>query len=163
MQQAKRLDALRTLAEGRLRDWRGLPPGCTRAEAEQAFGSSGQGPDGAAMLGGTLMAFRRYPPARGAPHGLTVWYAGDRIWAVEINAPHLEEPLARSLGAPDSEGQSMLGVTRTHRIFAARGLAAHLRRNTEEVLRLYAFEPTSLENYLRSPLAHVEERRVPLR
>lgn len=156
-----RIAALHALAAGRLADWPGLPPGCTRAVVEAALGPSGDGPDGAGRLGPSPAAFRRYPPAPIAPYGLTVWFAGEQATLVEINTPSLAEPPEAQLGPPEAEARSGIDRLHTQLVYAGRGLTIHLHTYTRDLRRIYAYPPTSAEAFLQSWLSQVELRREP--
>lgn len=154
--------ALRALASGDLRHWHGLEDDCGRANAEAAFGPSEAGPDGSAMLAYELTAFRRYPPKPVAPYGIVVWFEGDEVVLVEIVQPALAEPLAEQIGPPEATADSGLAAFHSQRIYAGRGLTAHVHDMTDEVLRLYAYRPMTVAAFLASGLAGVETRRIPL-
>jgi hypothetical protein len=157
------VDSLRVLAAGDLRGWYGLGEKCDRRAAEAALGPSEAGPDGAAMLAGELMAFRRYPPAPAAPHGVVVWLEADAILVVEIVQPVLPEPVEAQLGPPPETAASGLAAFHSQWIYADRGLTVHVHDYTGEPRRLYAYRPMSVEEFLASGLAAVETRRIPLR
>jgi hypothetical protein len=154
--------SLRSLASGDLRHWHGLEEDCDRADAEAAFGPSESGPDGSAMLARELTAFRRYPPAPAAPYGIVVWFEGDEVVLVEIVQPALAEPLQEQIGSPEGTADSGLAAFHSQRIYAGRGLTAHVHDMIGEVLRLYAYRPMTVDAFLASGLAGVETRRIPL-
>jgi hypothetical protein len=154
--------SLRALASGDLRHWHGLANHCGRADAEAAFGPSQAGPDGSAMLAGALTAFRRYPPAPAAPYGVVVWFEGNEVVLVEIVQPTLAEPLQEQIGPPEGTADSGLAAFYSQRIYAGRGLTAHVHDMTGEALRLYAYHPMTMDAFLATGLAGVEIRRIPL-
>jgi hypothetical protein len=151
------------LAAGDLRGWHGLDEGCDRASAEAALGPSEAGPDGSGMLGGVPTAFRRYPPAPAVPDGVVVWLEEDWVVAVELMQPVLPEPIAAQLGPPEARERSGLASFHSQWIYAGRGLTAHVDDVSEDVRRLYGYAPTTVEDFLASPIASVETRRIRLR
>src|SRR5829696_4191391 len=108
--------SLRGLAGGDLRNWHGLPAECGRIDAETALGPSEQGPDGSGMLGGSLLAFRRYPSTAAAPSGIVVWFDMDDMVVVEIVQPALPEPAETQLGPAEATARSRLLMFHTQLI-----------------------------------------------
>ena len=151
--------ALRLLAAGHLNDWNGLPSGCTSTDAETAFGSSGNSPDGAARLDGTLTAFRRYPAQPAAPHGVQVWFRDDVILGVEISGPQLPGSPADLLGPPEAKERSGIGSIHSQWIYASRGLVLHVQDITNVTVRMYGFAASTLEGFRTLPWGRVEIRR----
>lgn len=158
--QTECVTALRALAQGQLRDWHGLPPGCDRAGAETAIGSGAEIVSG--LLGGMPTQFRDYPATPAAPAGIRIWYEGDTIIAVQIETPALAEPIDQLLGTPEQTEKSLLQSFHTQWIYAGRGLTAHVSNTSHVVLRLYGYPPTSVDEFLQSSLSRVENRRIPL-
>lgn len=152
--------ALRALGNGRLSEWHGLVPGCSRAHAEEVLGPSESGPDGTGRLGGSPTAFRDYPLTSAAPYGITVWFVLDTIVLVQVNSPRLGEPLDRLLGGPEGTMPSLLAPAHTQWIYASRGLTAHVHTYRHEVLRLYGCAPTTVEEFRNSWLSRVENVRI---
>jgi hypothetical protein len=113
------------------------------------------------MLGGALTEFRRFPPTSFAPYGIVVWVEEGEIIAVEIVEPHLPAPIQDQLGAPEAETPSALAAFHTQLIYATRGLALHVHQFRSTVFRLYAFAPTTVADFLASPLAGVATQRTP--
>lgn len=151
----EQIAALRALADGRLAAWPGLLPGCSRSHVEAALGPSGDGPDGSGRLGPSPTAFRRYPPAPAGPYGVVVWYVGDAVRLIEINTPHLGDPPEAQLGPPEATAPSRLDGLHTQLIYASRGLTVHLHTYTRALRRIYAYAPTSAEEFLASALSQV--------
>ncbi|MFT3774911.1 MAG: hypothetical protein QM820_56915 [Minicystis sp.] len=158
------LSSLQALAAGRLDDFPGLGPNCRRRDADSALGSSGTGPDDSGVLGGSPTAFRRHPPSVVAPHGITVWYAGDRIVLIDIVKPVLPRPLEGMLGPPEAKMPSRIRGYHTQWVYAARGLAVHVKDSSGEVEHLYAFGPTTVDEHrdsYRSKLGETRRRPDP--
>ena len=158
--EARCVTALRAFGSGRLSEWLGLPEGCTRAHVERALGPSEPGPDGAGRLGGSPTAYRTYPPTDFAPYGVMVWFVEDQVVLLQINSPAATIPLEASLGAPDGHANSLLDYGHSQWIYAERGLTAHVSIITQDILRIYGYRPTSLEEFLESWLSKVAIRRI---
>ncbi|MGH2949909.1 MAG: hypothetical protein ACRDPC_27215 [Solirubrobacteraceae bacterium] len=154
-------DGLAALAGGRWGEWRGLGPDCTRAAAEEAVGPTVPEPDGSGSLAGSPTAFRIYPPAPAAPHGIQLWLDGDRILLVQINSPDPGGDPEELLGPPEATLPSRLAARHQQWVYASRGLTLHVHARTHEVRRLYGYPPSSAEEFAQSPLARVELQRVP--
>ncbi len=154
--------SLRNLANGNLQLWNGLLSDCNRLNAEEAFRPSQASSDNSTMLAGELTAFRDYPSTSAAPYGITVWYVEDKILLIQINHPSLNRSLEELLGSPDGTAPSLLKAFHTQWIYAHRGLTAHVNNQTQEVLRLYAYPPTTVDEFLHSWISRIETRRIPL-
>jgi hypothetical protein len=155
--------ALHVLARGQFSEWTGLPSDCARAHAEEVLGPTASGPDGAGILGDSPAAFRIYPATSVAPYGLMVWFAENKIVAVQINQPKLDRPLNEQIGEPEYVAPSMLKTLQKQWIYASRGLSAHVSGVSGSISSIYAFPATTVEEYLRSSLSRVSSRRIPLR
>jgi len=151
------VDALQTLAEGRLDEFSGLPAETTREGADAAFGPPESEDEVPRRLGTWVATSRRYAG------GIEVWFDGDLAAFVELDHPALDRSLEDLLGPPEATTGSLLGSGREQLVWARRGLAAHRTTVTGEVYRIYAFTPTDTETFLGGPLASVEERRLPRR
>ena len=154
--------ALHALADGRWDAWHGLSAGCTRDDVEAGLGPSDAGPDGAALLDGTLTAFRRYPPSGVAVLGAQVWFRDDGVYGVEIVSPALTRSFADMLGEPEVKERSGMGGTYTQWIYAPRGLALHVSA-AGAVVRAYGFTPCTVDAFRQLPWGRIEVRRQPLR
>lgn len=156
------VSALRALVEGRLDAWHGLPPGCSRQDAEAAYGSGEGGPDGVASLAGTLTAFRRYAQSKRVPRDVQVWLReDDSILAVEVNDLKTAQSVAHLLGAPEAIERSGVGRVHTQRIYASRGLVLHVQDITGAIVRSYGFAPCTLEQFRGLPWGQIRvERRL---
>jgi hypothetical protein len=154
---------LTALAEGRWNEWQGLGPDCTRAVAEAAIGPTVPEPDGSGSLNGSPTLFRLFPVAPAAPYGIQLWLDGDRILLVQINSPAPGRDPADILGPPEAELISELAAFHRQWVYASRGLTLHVAADTHEVMRLYAYAPTSAGEFAASWLAKVEQHRVPRR
>jgi hypothetical protein len=157
------LEALKSLRAGEIDKWHGLIAGCSRQTAEEVFGNTGSEPDGAAILGDELTAFRGYGPSEFAPNGFTVWFQGDAIRCVQVGAPKLVQPLETMIGRPEAIVPSRLKKSLEQHIYASRGLIAHVDIGSHAVFSIYFCEPTTVEEFLESSISRVEIRRIPLR
>jgi hypothetical protein len=134
------------LAGGDLGGWTGLPPGLTRAAVEAELGPASTAGD--AALFGTAAVLCCYG-------GLSVWYVAGAAELVEVSAPVADLAV---LGAPDAVVGSGLGAGLEQRVWAGRGLAAHVWTAGGGVHRLYGFEPAPLDRFLAGPLARAGMR-----
>jgi hypothetical protein len=149
--------SLGALAAGRLQDYTGIDA-CTRADAERVLGRT-TGPD---ALGGTLGPHRAYAAQPGAPHGLTVFFDGDRVTAIQILQPVLMEPAERALGAPEATAPSKLEPFHSQQIYAGHGITLHADDSTHKVMWLFAYHKSTVADYLASPLAKLAIRDEPI-
>ncbi len=155
-------DRLRALTAANFDHWQSLGPDCTYAAAEAAFGPTDAVPLNSDTLGNQWMLFRRYPAQGIAPYGITVWLANEtEIYAVQINEPTLTEGVWATLGDPDFQFESGLGVRYQQWLYVSQGLVFHRHTFTHQVLRLYMFMPMSYEDYLKTGIASVKAQRRP--
>jgi hypothetical protein len=151
-------DALKQLATGDLARFAGLPAGCRRADAEAAFGDSGPLPDDP---GGTLGPFRTHPATPPAPLGVMVFYDDpsdvDAITCVRIDQPTF--PYTEAIGTPEEIAPSGLGAVPQQYVYAARGLTLHVDETRREIVRLYAYRPMSVQEFLASHMARAHIHR----
>lgn len=157
------VNALRALAEGRLDAWHGLPPGCSRQDAETAYGPGAGGPDGVASLAGTPTAFRRYARSAQVPRDVQVWLRDGAILGLEVNDLQPARPIADMLGEPEASERSGVGSVHTQRIHASRGLVLHVQNITGAIVRAYGFAPCTLEQFRTLPWGQVRVERRPIR
>lgn len=148
-------NAIRALAAGRIERWQGLPEGCTRADVERAL-SYVPPAAGASVAQGSF----EYPPTSGAPHGVDLEYADDEVLYVVIVDPKIPSA-EQTLGRPDGVIPSRLEGAKEQWVYASRGLSVHMDRWEPGVVRLYAFAPTTLEEFQDSALSQVKTRRYP--
>lgn len=160
---SKCVDALGSLRSGDIDQWHGLVSECSRQEAERVFGNTGSDPDGTAILGDQLTAFRSYGPSEFAPYGFTVWFSGKAIRCVQVNTPQLVRPLEAMIGPPEAVVPSRLKSSLEQRIYARRGLIAHVDVSSQSVFRIYFCAPMTVKEFLESSVSKVEIRRIPLR
>jgi hypothetical protein len=146
--------SLAALGAGRVRDYPGIDR-CTRADAERAFGPTALGPD---AVGGLLGPHRAYPATPGAPHGLTVFFDGDQVTAIQILEPVLAEALDQALGAPEATAPSKLEPFHEQLIYARRGLTGHADKSSDKLQWLFAYRSMAVPDYPASPLAKLEIR-----
>lgn len=150
------VEALTAIADGDLSRWRGLPA-CSRADVAAALGGRADDPSRPGEFGySTLYA------ARGAaPYGVTVWFDGDRAMLVQINLPALAKSVGDQLGAPEATADSRLGELIEQRVFASRGLTAHVQEWDGKAIRIYGYAPMTAQAFLASPWATVSNIKDP--
>jgi hypothetical protein len=146
-------DALAALARADLAAFR--LGSCGRVDAERAFGSSGDQPS----------RFEQFGEYRVYTHGgdsILVWFLADNIRVMQLLYPKLSQPIATLLGAPDTKAPSQLSSAWEQWIYASRGLAAHVKPATGEVITLFAFQPTSVAAFLETDIARVSKSEAPI-
>jgi len=134
--------ALLALADGKLDGWHGAD-GCTRADADRVFGSFGK-PDEPGLFGKA----QDYPARAGAPYGLEIDCSDHgEIVAILVNAPKLGAPLEQVPGPPERVLRSGLGADVEQRVWATRGLVAHVQQ-PGEIVTLIAFRTMTIDEYV---------------
>ncbi len=147
------VDALTALARADLAAFRlGT---CGRIDAERAFGSSGE-------QASRFEQFGEYRVYTVGGHGILVWLLADNIRVMQLLYPKLTQPIATLLGPPDAKAPSQLSSAWEQWIYASRGLAAHVKPATGEVVTLFAFPPTSVAAFLETDIAHVSKSEAPI-
>ena len=147
-------DALGALARAELAAFRlGT---CGRIDAERALGSSGEQASRFEQFG----EYRVY--TAGGGNSILVWFLADNIRVIQLLYPKLPQPIAILFGAPDAKAPSQLSSGWEQWIYARRGLAAHVKPATGEVIVLFAFQPTSVAAYLETDIAHVSKSEAPI-
>jgi hypothetical protein len=146
--------ALSTLAAGQLDGFRGLAR-CGRVDAEAALGSSGDQPSKFEQFG----EYRVYPRPQGT---VLVWFLSDDIRVMQLIYPKLPRPIPSLLGEPEAKTKSGLSEDWDQWVYASRGLTAHVRRNSHEVVTLFAYKPTSVAEFLQSDIAKVSKNEAPI-
>lgn len=141
--------ALLALAEGRLEMFRGLHA-CTVKDADAALGAAVNAPGSLHPWGKA----RRYRERPATPVGVDVVVQGELIVAIEIFRPVLERSLRASVGEPEKRIESGLSSDWEQWVYAARGLTTHVDER-EAVMAVYAYEPMSTADFLRSSIADV--------
>jgi hypothetical protein len=140
------------IAARRFVDWRGLPPGCT---AEQLFGVPLDSSWGALPLGDAREQARSrlleipgyYRPLAYARDGVVV--------AFDAMNPELDgdaPALAKSLGPPDATLDWIFGTVSMpggEQVHAARGITLSLNPETQGVVYVTVYAPTTVETYLK--------------
>lgn len=137
---------LRALLEGRLSDWRGLPPDCSLSAVAKAFGGVST-LDASARLGSRSVRCAR-SSADEAP--LTIWHSGEAILLVESDLlstptrmPSIDPAGIHRMdvewGAAMLEGGEVL--------MAERGLSLIVADKTS-VIACFGFSPMSVQDYL---------------
>ncbi|HWE28543.1 MAG TPA: hypothetical protein VHB97_11105 [Polyangia bacterium] len=128
---------------------------CGRIDAERAFGSSGDQPSRFEQLG----EYRVYSYGG---NSILVWFLADNIRLMQLLYPKLSQPIATLLGAPDAKAPSQLSSAWEQWIYAGRGIAAHVKPATGEVITLFAFGPTSVAAFLETDIARVSKSEAPI-
>jgi hypothetical protein len=147
-------DALSALARADLAGFRlGT---CGRIDAEQALGGSGDQPSRFEQFG----EYRVYTPGGG--NSILVWFLEDNIRVMQLLYPKLPKPIASSLGPPEAKAPSQLSGSWEQWIYARRGIAAHVKPATGEVVTLFAFQPTGVAAFLETDIARVSKSEAPI-
>jgi len=129
---------------------------CGRIDAERAFGSSGAEPSRFEQFG----EYRVY--TTGGGNSILVWFLADNIRVIQLLYPKLPQPIATVLGPPDAKAPSHLSSAWEQWIYARRGIAAHVKPATGEVITLFAFQPTSVAAFLETDIARVSKSEAPI-
>ena len=74
----------------------------------------------------------------------------------------LPRPIPSLLGEPEAKTKSGLSEDWDQWVYASRGLTAHVRRNSHEVVTLFAYKPTSVAEFLQSDIAKVSKNEAPI-
>jgi len=146
--------SLSALAGAQLEAFKGLGK-CGRIDAEDTLGSSGDQPSKFEQFG----EYRVYPHAGGS---VLVWFLADDIRVLQFLYPKLNKPIKALVGEPEAKIKSELSPDWDQWIYAARGLTAHVRRATGEVIALFAYRPTTVEAFLKTDIARVAKSESPL-
>jgi len=155
------VDALRALAAGDYRGWRGLPTGCTVADAERALGAGG--PPQTGFPGGSPTRYRTYPGSAGAPAGLQVYDVDGAVTLIIAHDAVPADKVDAMLGSPEAKQPSRMPGFKTMWIWASRGLTLHRDDSTGAVAWLYAYAPMTVDAFRASWLAKVEIHRTRVR
>ncbi|MEK1888236.1 MAG: hypothetical protein AAAB35_11825 [Phyllobacterium sp.] len=137
---------LRELLDGRLTNWRGLPPDCSLSAIAKAFGGVSM-LDASARLGSKSVSCTR-SSAEEAP--LTLWHSGETILLAECDLLSTPVPMPSfdpagifrmdvEWGAATLKGGEMLT--------AARGLSL-IVTDDANVVTCFGFSPMSAQDYL---------------
>jgi hypothetical protein len=129
---------------------------CGRIDAERAFGGSGEQPSRFERFG----EYRVYTAGGGS--SILVWFLADNIRVIELLYPKLPQPIATVLGPPDAKAPSRLSSAWEQWIYARRGLAAHVKPATGEVIALFAFQATEVAAFLETDIAKVSKSEAPV-
>ena len=129
---------------------------CGRIDAERALGTSGDQPSRFEQFG----EYRVYTGSGG--NSILVWFLADDIRVIQLLYPKLPQPIATVLGAPDGKAPSHLSSAWEQWIYARRGIAAHVKPATGEVITLFAFQPTDVAAFLQTDIARVSKSEAPI-
>lgn len=155
------LTALRGLAAGDYREYRGLAATCTIADADRALGAAG--PPQTGFPGGSPTRYRTYPPSAGAPAGLQVYDVDGAVTLIIARDAVPADTLDAMLGAPEAKQASRVPGFKTMWIWASRGLTLHRDDSSGAVAWLYAYPPMTVDAFRASWLAKVEIHRTRVR
>lgn len=155
------LTALRGLAAGDYREYRGLAATCTIADADRALGAAG--PTATGFPGGSPTRYRTYPPSAGAPAGLQVYDVDGAVTLIIARDAVPADTLDAMLGAPEAKQASRVPGFKTMWIWASRGLTLHRDDSSGAVAWLYAYPPMTVDAFRASWLAKVEIHRTRVR
>jgi len=139
--------AIAALAGGRLDEFRGLGK-CGRVDAEAALGSSGDAPSKFEQFG----EYRPYSTPGGT---ILVWFLSDDIRVMQLLYPKLKRPLRALVGDPEAKVRSELSSEWEQWVYASRGMTAHVKRGSSDVVALYAYRPSTVEAFLKTDIARV--------
>ncbi|HEX4461418.1 MAG TPA: hypothetical protein VIA18_25735 [Polyangia bacterium] len=146
-------DALVALARADLAAFR--LGSCGRVDAERALGSSGDQPS-------HFEQFGEYRVYTYAGNSILVWLLADNVRVIQLLYPKLSQPITTLLGTPEAKAPSQLSSAWEQWIYASRGLAAHVKPATGEVVTLFAFPPTSVAAFLETDIARVSKSEAPI-
>ncbi len=147
-------NSLTALASGELDAFNGIGK-CGRVDAEMALGPSGDVPSKFEQFG----EYRVYHSAKGS---VLVWFLSDDIRVAQILYPKLPRPAAQLLGEPEARVRSQLSPEWDQWIYARRGLTLHVKRGTDEVVTVFAYQPTTVDEFLKTDIARVAKSEAPL-
>lgn len=147
-------EQLAALAAARLDAFRGLGS-CGRVDAEGTLGSSGDGPSKFEQMG----EYRVFSHQGGS---VLVWFLADEIRVAELLYPKLARPIDQLLGKPEARVKSELSPDWDQWVYASRGLSAHVRRGSVEVIALFAYKPTTVDAFLQTDIARISKSEAPL-
>jgi hypothetical protein len=147
---------LTAFAKGELDAFNGLAR-CGRIDAEFAFGPSGDQPSKFEQFG----EYRVYRHA-GSGSSVFVWFLSDDIRVAQLLYPKLQRSIKDLLGEPEAKVRSELSPEWDQWIYAGRGLTAHVKRATGEVITLFAYRPSTVEAFLKTDIARVAKSEAPL-
>jgi hypothetical protein len=146
--------SLSQLVGGQLDTFKGFNK-CGRVDAEAVLGSSGDQPSKFEQFG----EYRVYPHTGGS---VLVWFLADDIRVMQFLYPKLKRPIRSLIGEPESKVVSRLSPEWDQWVYARRGLTAHVKRTTGDVVTLFAYPPTTVEEFLKTDIAHVAKSEAPL-
>ncbi len=147
-------NSLTALAAGELDTFKGIGK-CGRVDAEMALGSSGDTPSKFEQFG----EYRVYRSSKGS---VLVWFISDDIRVAQILYPKLARPVDQLIGEPEAKVKSELSAEWDQWIYARRGLTLHVKRGTSEVVTLFAYKPTTVDEFLKTDIARVAKSEAPL-
>lgn len=142
--------ALRSLAEGSLADWTGLPSSCSVVALAAVFEG------GEARYQGTLSgnpAMYRIYRISTQREAIYAWFDdNDEVFLITIEKPTIKgavEELLTRLGLPEKRLSSLVGYhADAHQwIYAQRGITLFVREHKNEVARVAVYQPSSVEFY----------------
>ncbi len=154
--------AIRNFAAGKLADAR-LPASCSVADACAAIDALSHARDATGALGEDRTQVKWRAIEQGvAGERLLLWHDGERVLAVELEAPQPAggwDALRTALGRPDVKLGYWNGVVEEPRgqwVYALRGLALYTALADTSLARAVVFPPTTIAGY-RARLARATE------
>ena len=147
-------NSLASLAQGELQSFSGIGK-CGRVDAEKALGSSGDQPS-------KFEQFGEYRVYKVAKESLLVWFLSDDIRIIQLLYPKLGKPVRAVLGEPQARIQSQLSHEWEQWIYASRGVTLHVRKGNAEPVVLFAYAPSTVEEFLKSDVARVARTEAPV-
>ncbi len=140
------MNELDAVAAGRWSEFHGLAA-CAVGTADEQLGPPLEREARGGMFGGEPAQFRRYPPAPGAPMGITCWTQGELVIGLQISEPAPEAAALAVLGPPEVSMTSDLGASWSQEVWASRGLVVHRRDDRYQVaFALAPFDPQEWES-----------------
>lgn len=144
-------EAIVAFAEMHLDRWHGLPA-CTADDFTAALGAVGPAYEGG------VGRIQRYAGRDATANGIEVHFAGDRVSHVIAFGPLLTvAEIESQLGRPEAVEPSRLFAPHNEQwIYASRGLAIHVERDTDVPGRVYGYAIMTVEQFKQSQLFNVE-------
>lgn len=145
---------LEQLARGDVADFEGLPAGVRVAELIPDFSPESE-PWGQATMGRQHRTARFISRKSVTDHQLRVWFDAEYgVLSVDFDYPGLDlapAELVERLGEPDAElpAADELFSRLRERVFATRGLSLISDYNDSFLVRIIAFPPTTLDDYIQ--------------
>jgi len=149
-------DAILAFADLQLDRWHGLPA-CTHDDLATVLGAGG------AEWKGGYGLIHIYAGHAATPTGITVHFRGERAAYLIASGERLPRAsIETMLGPPEAVAPSRLFEPQNEQwIYASRGLTLHVHRGSHEPLRIYGYEPMTVEQFKESELFYEEASEHP--